>query len=243
MVIHACRTAFEAQNNYALKALIAGQCLLEYRENLNVSPSCHDGMTGRFLDKKPADRFDAWVERQIPDISRRTAYRWMEAAERVGRVQLGLRAHEDFTTTIEIEGAAPMPLSQALTLPEEALPAEALAFRQGLFDFMADRTLNDALNAVVDGESAAKRITLAAGGKKQKGQGDRKAFEEFTERKLKHLTTFFRAKLHTNQKAKIVTAFHSALRAWPRWVLEGLEDTCRAELKLTDHERAARTEF
>jgi len=169
----------------------------------------------------------------------------MDAAERIGRAQLGIAMSEDYRPVIEIEGAQSMSLSAALTLPEAELPPRALEFRQGLLDFMADKSLSEAVASVLDGESPAHRITRASGGKAHGGTRgeDRKAFEKFTEQKLKHLTTFFGAKLHVNQKSAILVEFNGALEKWPRWLVEGIADKCRTELKMTDEARKQRGSF
>lgn len=240
IVLKACHDAAHAQNDYALKALIAGQMLLEHQAAM--TPLSHSGTTGKFVAKKD-DGFQVWLEKK--GIAKTTAYRWMQAAERVARAQLGIPMHKEFSSVIEIEGAAPMSCSHALTAPEKNLPEEARRFRQAIFDFMADHTLNEALSAVVDGESDGKRITLAKGGKTKggKGSGDRKAFDEFAKTKLKHLTTFLGHKLTVNQKAQIVAAFDKALETWPRWVIEGLAEKCRTELKIAEADRAALATF
>jgi hypothetical protein len=240
-VIAACKEALNAQNDYALKALIAGQLLLEHREA--IAPSRHSGATGKFVAKTDEESFTKWIEKQ--GVAVRTAQRWMQAAERVCRAQLGIPMHETFSPVIEIGNGQTMSMSQALTLPEGKLAGPARAFRQGIFDFMAEHTLSEAATAVVDGESDGKRITLAAGGKKKggKGSGDRKAFDVFAKTKLKHLTTFMGRKLTVNQKAQIVAAFDAALEQWPRWIVEGLAEKCRSELKLAESDRSARATF
>lgn len=238
-VIAACREAAQQGQDYALKALIAGQLLIEHRASL-----CHDGKpspNGRNQHSE-GEAFGAWIEKQ--GIAARTAYRWMDAAERVSRAQLGIALHKPFSSVIEIEGGGAMALSQALTLPEAKLPEAALEYRQGVLDFMADHTLGEAARAVFDGESDGKRITLAAGGKKKGGQGgDRKAFDEFAKTKLKHLTTFLNQKLTVNQKAQIVAAFDRSLEQWPRWMIEALAEKCRTETKLSDAQRKEREGF
>ena len=241
-VLHACREAVAAGRTAAMKMLIAGQMLLEHREEMMT---CHSGKSLAWANKnKPeSDQFGLWLESN--GIASRTAYRWMDAAERIGRAQLGIAMSEDYRPVIEIEGAQSMSLSAALTLPEAELPPRALEFRQGLLDFMADKSLSEAVASVLDGESPAHRITRASGGKAHGGTRgeDRKAFEKFTEQKLKHLTTFFGAKLHVNQKSAILVEFNGALEKWPRWLVEGIADKCRTELKMTDEARKQRGSF
>lgn len=240
-VLHACREADAADRTAAIKKLVAGMMLAELRETF--SPCAHSGHTGRFVEKTEQDSWLKWLETN--GLKRQTVDRWMEAAERIGRAQLGIAMSEDYRPVIEVDGAQSMSLSQALTLPEADLPAEALEFRQGLLDFMADKSLSEAVASVLDGESPAHRITRASGGKAHGGTRgeDRKAFERFTQEKLKHLTTFFAAKLHVNQKGAILVEFNGALELWPRWLLEGIADKCRTELKMTDEARMQRRVF
>lgn len=239
-VFAAVDAAFSAGEDYALKALIAGQLLMEYREQLRVSHDEKPSINGRNQHSE-GESFTKEIEAHYPK-SVATVYRWIQAADRVSRAQLGLDLDAPFKPVIEIGDGKTISLSQALTLPEKQLPAQARNFRQGIFDFMADHTLGEAARAVFDGDSGAKRITLAAGGKKKggKGSGDRKAFDVFAKTKLKHLTTFMGQKLTVNQKSQIVTAFDTAIEHWPRWIVEGLAEKCRTELKLTDHDRASR---
>lgn len=240
-VIAACREASHAGHDYALKALIAGQLLIEQRASMIDSHGenrfAHGGK-----GREEGDQFTKWVAKQLPEVSQPTAYRWMQAAERVSRAQLGIPLHKEFSPVIEICGGETMALSAALTLPEAKLSEAARNYRQGIFEFMADHTLGEAARAVFDGESGAKRITLAAGGKTKggKGTGDRKAFDEFAKTKLKHLTTFLGQKLTVNQKSQIVAAFDRSLEQWPRWMLEGLAEKCRTELKLSEEQRKQR---
>lgn len=244
-ILAAYQDAVAHQNTAAIKMIICGYLLIEKRNAM--LPQCHSGTpvkireNGQF-SKNPEGRFDEWIE--ATGMTKRTAYRWMEAAERVGHCQLNVPLAMELPSTIDVEGVA-VPLSQALTAPEDELTAAALKFRQGVFEFMADKTLSDALNASLDGESPAHRITRAHAGKTKggKGQQDRKEFEKFTATKLGHLSTFFRQKLSQTQRALIIAAFHAALQAWPRWLLEAVADKCRTELKLDEIQRAARTEI
>lgn len=236
-ILAAYEDAQRAGETAVQKALICGQLLIEQREAMSF---CHDGKNlpwqGR---KKPeADQFVVWLADNCPAIPERTAYRWMKAAERSFAV-LKLPHHFD----IEAEVIA---LSSILTMPRAELSASAAKAQQLWLDFTADKSLADCLRDVIDGESPDHRIARAYNGKYANhsgGGGDRKEFEKFAALKLRHLTTFLRAKLHTNQKGLIVSAFNAALEAWPRWALEALSDKCRAELKLSDEERGARTDF
>lgn len=239
-VLAACENAKRLGGEYAFACLIAGQLLCEHRAAMQMTS--HDGKSWNDRTKKEADQFGKWLEKH--GVASSTAYRWMDCAERVVRAQLGLSASADVPEFIDVGGES-VRLSDALTASEKALSGKALKFKQDVFDFMADKTLTQALAACVDGESDPKRITLAAGGKKHGGSRgeDRKAFDKFTANKLKHLTTFFRHKLNANQKGMIIAAFNAALELWPRWLLEAIAEKCRTELKLSDHERDNRKGF
>ncbi len=239
-IVDAYQSARRAEADYATRALICGQLLLERRVEMCSS---HNGTSTALRRNQHSDgeSFEAWLE--SVGISKTTGYRWMEAAERVARLQLHIPAADDFSPFMEIGGEA-VPLSLALTAPEHELSAEALAFRQGVFDFMADKTISEAINAAVDGDSPASRISRAGNGKQKGGAGtqDRKEFEKFTATKLKHITTFVTQKLSTTQKGLIAAAFAVAMERWPRWLLEAIAEKAKSELKLSDPERAARKE-
>lgn len=181
LILTAYQEACTAEANYALKALICGQMLLE--KKALMSPLSHSETTGRFKAKKEEDNFGVWCEKV--GIRRATAYRWMDAADRVARIELGLNVGDDLPTAIEVDGVA-IPLSQALLAPAEELPEKARAFRQGVFDFMQDKSLAEAVRAAVDGEDDAHRISRAGLGKKAGGTRgeDRKDWPAFVARKL-----------------------------------------------------------
>lgn len=240
-VLAACARAQADLNSASLSCLIAGQLLAEHRAAM--ARTSHDGKSsihGRNQHSQD-EGFLEWLDDN--GLSKTTAYRWMDIAGRVAKLSLGLQTMDAVPDYIDIEGT--VTLSQALTAAEGDLTGKALKFRQAVFEFMADKTLSEALAACSDGESDPKRITLAAGGKRHGGTRgeDRKAFDEFTRRKLKHLTTFFSQHLSSGQKGEIVAAFNRAVESWPRWLLEALADKCRAELKLSDNDRATRMDF
>lgn len=179
-VIDACAQADRAERDYALKAMIAGSLLIEYRGYLAGLESNFRGARAtvsraslsRVLvhnQHSHSATFEGWLEQH--GIARRTAYRWMEAAERISRKNLGLREDHDLPTVIDVGGVA-VPLSRALTAPEAELSGAALEFRQSVFGFMADKTLAEAARAAFDGESPAHRISRAAAGKAHGGASD-----------------------------------------------------------------------
>jgi hypothetical protein len=150
-----------------------------------------------------------------------------------------------------------VPLSQALTAPEEELPTEAWEFRQGVFAFMADRTLSEAAVAAIDGESPASRISRA-GGKLAGGfRGeDRKNYPVFIARHFLKLNTNLAAwdKERQTRPAQFaqLTAVLAAIvnggrvvvddagrdvqvAGWPRSLCELLADLLKERLRKRDH--------
>jgi hypothetical protein len=206
-VLAACRDALGAQANFALKALIAGQLLIEYRwQLLDRGHLVHRGLGVSNVwykgNKSPDDKFYVWIESH--GFSLTTAKRWMEVASRVSRRALGLRLDDELSPVIDVESSLEHPassiaLSLALTADEKSLPPKALQYRQGVLAFMEDKTLSEALRACMDGESEAKRVTLAAGGKASGGSRgeDRKDFPRFI--------------------AKNLLSFSGNLRGWEKW--------------------------
>lgn len=196
-VLIACMEAVNHGKIYSIKALIAGQLLSEHRVAMMTS---HAEKSSKWKDKtKPeSDHFGKWLATKCAGISPATAYRWMDIAGRVARLQLNLGTAEAVPAYIDVGGEA-VPLSQALTAPEKDLGKAAIKFRQDVFDFMADKSLTEALAACVDGESDPKRITLAAGGKKHGGSKgeNRKDFPLFI--------------------SKNMLALNGNLKGWEKW--------------------------
>lgn len=249
-VMAACQAAKATGKDYALKAIIAGQMLLEFRAQMaRVGTSTNPNGRNQHSE---GEGFLAAVAKF--GINHKTAYSWMECAERVARAGLGMNTSGAFPPAIEIEGAAPMLLSHALTAPEKGLPEEALTFRQAIFDFMADHTLADAACAVADGSSPGKRITLAAGGKVHGGKGsakrsDRKDFARFVLENLEVLSSHIARwpKLSAAQKTEMGAFLRAALLGqevatarrpkpvkfplWPEEVCELAIETLRERLR------------
>lgn len=234
-VLAACQAAARAEADYATKAVIAGLLLLEHRQALC---SCHSG-TGKTNDvirhnqHTSSDKnFTLWIERN--GIAKRTAYRWMGAAECVARLQLGLQTAEPLLPYIDVEGVS-VPLSQALTAPEAELPPKAMAFRQGVFDFMSDKTLAEAMTAALDGESPAHRITRAAAGKLHGGTRgeDRKAWHTFVAEKLSDVGSHLKhwRSFTADQKTATLEAFTRQVEKWPTPVLEHIKKAAQLELQ------------
>lgn len=236
VIIDACAAAADAEVNYATKALIAGQLLSEKRHSLMT---CHDGKSS-WTDKNKPDhqQFGLWLSTH--GIPQRTAYRWMECAERVLRLHSGATMDQEWQPYLDVESQV-IPYSQVLTLPEADLPERARTLRQNVFEFMEHKSLGEAARAALDGHSPGKRITLAGNGLSKGGthdHDDRKAFDKFATVKLQHLTTFFDRELTTAQQGRIAAAFEAAMERWPTWILEVIRNKAAAELKASAIERA-----
>lgn len=243
-VLSACQDAMHAEHDYATKAVIAGMLLSEFRHSL--ARSCHSGNSvanAAFKHNQNTpkqDLFLPWLNSH--GIAQRTAYRWMNAAERVARHQLRLPAAALFSPFIDIQGEQ-VPLSRALLAstpsdgdPGSYLPPKLAEFRQSFFDFMSDKTLAEATRAAVDGESPAHRITRAASGKSDGGTTgeDRKAWHTFIAEKLSDISSHLKhwRSFTTPQKECTQEALLNAVEKWPTPVLEHLQKAIKLELTL-----------
>jgi hypothetical protein len=229
-VLEACRAAAKAEDDYVQKAVLAGVLLLERRFAMEA------GSTENWdsHSKPDADKFTAWLSKvglKIP-----TAYRWMAAAENAARSALRIDSAMPFTPAIDIGGQM-VPISTAL-LPDakpSTINPQLSTFRQGFFDFMADKSISEAARAVVDGESPAHRITRAARGKLDGGSRgeDRKAWHTFIGVKLSDISGHLNhwKSFSASQKESTEEAFTRALEKWPTPLLEHLAKQIKAQLQ------------
>lgn len=93
----------------------------------------------------------------MPELSQRTAYRWMEAAERVQKALAGSLPQLD------------APLSTVIDIDAEPSTPEAKKAQQLWLDFTQDKTLADILRDVTLEGDKPHRITRAHAGKTQGG--------------------------------------------------------------------------
>lgn len=195
--IQAWESATKAGQDYTFRAVLAGTLLVEFRaelsdaarvqlhdsdsykpqsrnSDLRMSHSGTSSLRGRNQHNSEAG-FYAWLDKH--GLCKTTAYRWMEAAERVCRKVLGLSMAEPLPT---VPGEAiAVPISMALSAPESELTIGAIEFRRAVIEFLADKTLGEATLAAVDGEADGSRITRAAAGReahRAAGAKERKAF-------------------------------------------------------------------
>lgn len=246
-VIEACRAAAEAEVGYAMAAMIAGQLLIEKRHSLQMTS--HDGKSSWTDRTKPESaQFGAWLE--TSGIARNTAYRWMDCAERVLRLHLGLTLGDDYVPFIEIGGQV-VPHSQVLTMPEAELPEAARKLRQDVFDFMEDKTLGEAARAAFGGDSPSHRITRAGGGRLRGGthaSDDRKSFHKFVAKKLKEIDSHLAHwdSMTPVQRAEITSVVVAAMSGetfkpagmapvafalWPEALCEAMAEALRLRLR------------
>jgi hypothetical protein len=257
LVISTCQALIEEEKGLAIKRIIAGAMLIEFRHHMM---SCHaDNSSANWHDRTKTCGFKDWLERN--EIPQRSAYRWMENAEIILRKRLGLSGAEAFSPVIDIGGES-IPISQALTAPDSDLSADALNFKQGLFQFMADKTIAEAVRASLDGESPAHRISRAANGKLHGGAPDiatdpeaRKNFPKFIASNLKKLNGNLAGwerwrKNNPAQYQQVAAIFRSVINGgnvqvdesgastpiapWPRSLCELIADLLKERLRKHD---------
>jgi hypothetical protein len=189
-----------------------------------------EGAASRSNTKPEHTKFGLWLQTNCPQISHRTAYRWMELSQRVvGHCGL------------ELENAA-TPLSDALSQPESSLAPQALQWRQTIFAFLAGKTMKEAIAGVVVEGDEPHRLTRSFNGKSAGGYHgeNRRDYARYLASHFQIATKFLNEKISPAQKSKISAAAGQAVQHWPRWFLAELAENLKTELKLSDEQRAAR---
>lgn len=243
-VIELCAAAAEKGLEYACKAVIAGFALLEYRAFLGSNGrTSHSGTSSLIHGRNQHSEgvgFDAWLREN--HLAKSTAHRWMEAAEAVARLLMRVPTGHPWAPVIEVEGEV-ISISQAMSAPEAELPPPALEFRTELLEFMADKTIADALSAAIDGDSPASRIARAGNGKHAGGHHgeDRKDFVLFGARALKNFLAHVGARdgkqgghfeaLSPTQRNQVCEYVGLTLKGMPDEMLEYARDAAAQELK------------
>ena len=202
-------------------AIVVGQLLLE--QKAFVSPLCHDGTTGKFSGKKGSS-FDEWLDQNCPQIPRRTAFRWMDLADRVSRVIRRIGVGLPCSQTLELSTGETIPISMALTQPPEELPETALQYRNDVLEFVSGKTMKDCLAAVIVEGDETHRISRAGNGQVTGGTRgeDRKDYPSFVEKKIGHITHFVEATSEEVAQARIIASFDTALSVWPDWLVAAI---------------------
>ncbi len=181
-VKNAVETAKKAGIHYTIRALIAGQTLLEYRAAVNYKS--HGGTVKVNKNKSSSE-----VKRGFDDvleslsIARTTGYRWMEAAQRVAGAVWPHRppALQD-NGLVQIGGS--LVRISALIDPASDSASEAEADeRDRYFALIADKTLKDCLRGIIIDGNDAHAFTRAHNGQRANGAGfngkSRKDFATF----------------------------------------------------------------
>lgn len=222
--------AVSAQDTAIRLALMCGQLAWEQREAMKLAAG--KGWHGD-------SGFQTWLRNACPDVSIRTLYRWMDASERV-------REQAKLPSVIDVEAEA-VPLSAALADEHcSTAVADGRTARQLWLEFTADRSLSEILRGVVVAETKEpKAITLGYVGAHAVGSGhnpavDRTDAPTYIARALDAILGHLSRKLSESRKARICGSLGLFLQHAPRFVLEEVERVARAELKLSDTERAAR---
>ena len=165
--------AQNAQSDFVPKAILAGQILLEC-----VNTKLCSSWTNDSVDASPDATLEEIIAEYFPTLRRVTALRWMAAAKRVMCVLHELH-HAFPAIELELDGEKQR-ISYVLTAPESDCSRAMLTFRESFDIFLKDKTLSEATEATLDGESEAHRITRAANGKRKGGKGgNRRAYARF----------------------------------------------------------------
>jgi len=146
---HEIVETLHAAEAVARRAIRCGQLLIERREALMA------GQTAWKDNTKPTeDQFSTWLTRVVPELSVRTAYRWMEAAE---RTQAALAAK----WPKELD----LPTSQVISADGgDTLTGPARQAHQLWLDFTGNKTIADILRDVTLDGDKPHRITRAHAG-------------------------------------------------------------------------------
>jgi hypothetical protein len=166
----------------------------------------------------------AWVAESFPEISHDTAERWMAHAKRI--TGFVLRDHRPS-----------VPVSQLLNGDGDELNEADTEARQLLLDFMANKTIKEALAAAVtEGDDA--RAARAVAGKSTGGtRGEnRKDFPRFAARHLSDLTYHLAPfeKFGDDEVEIVARAMREQVARWPRPALELFAEAAKSDLKRRD---------
>jgi hypothetical protein len=239
-VIAVCQAALEAVDDCVRKAVLAGFFLLEYRQQI-LTAHCEPGKTndghqlikhGRYTP--PEQNFSLWIESNGIPIS--TAKRWMCTAERIARLELKLDMENGFVPFLNVDNLV-VPLSQALTAPENDLPQRALEFRSFVLRFLKDKSLAEAARAAIDGDSPANRVTRAGGGKLRGGKDsegrNRRDFPRLVSERMHELSAHLRHwnRMTPSHREAILDKIVVGCEKWPTPVIEHLAKAIKLELQ------------
>lgn len=212
-VARAVGDALATADQAVRKAIVAGQMLAEIRAAL------------------PHGTWLPWLRQHCPALSDDRAERWIKASANA-MLGYGIAARE-----IDI------PVTRLLTAPAAELTKAQALVQTDFFAWLDGKTIKDCLSGVVVEGDEPHRITRAVNGATHGGAGgDRKDFPAFIGKALATVGSHLRHDLTPAQRAAVGAAFDRASAAWPRWLCEILAEATRRECKLSDAQRAARTE-
>ena len=228
---------FKAAAGHAVfHAISCGQMLLEKSSAMNQS---HRGTGSNFDPNKPdSENFNLFLREKCPEISRTTAYRWMDISFRI-------------LSYLELTGEGEIPLSKLLQEPDSAQ-------RNALDTYLANKpTMREALAGVVVEGDDASRLTRAQNGAAHGGFNgeDRKDFPLFvgkhllainanlekwdqfrTERpaQFQEIAANFRAVICGGKIKSNAQGDTREVAGWPRSACELMADILRERLRMRD---------
>lgn len=188
-------------------ALYVGQLLIEAKAVIGHGP------------------FSGWCEEKLPEISLRTAQRWMAATANIVKAL-------DLTPNVTVRGMV-LKLSEVIAPDQEPREKAALAARQAFLACVEGKTLKELSGVMLYGDDP-RRIANAHNGRTLGGGGgDRKAWDQFIARKLSDVSAHLgHWKSFTPEQVEYTqTRFAHALEKWPTPLLEALRKQLGEELK------------
>lgn len=226
-----------------IKAAIHGA--MNAVENAKQQCMAAGQMLNEIQDTLPHGEFLPWLEKNLPEIHRSTASRWMRAAANIVKALPPMVIDVDMVTVSEI-----------LTAPDADLTEDMRNYKQQWLNFTADKTIKDCLDGVCVEGDAGHRVDRAINGKLKGGVGkqtDRKDFPLFIAVKLKDIAAHLQSydKMTAAQRSEIEAIFRAAIlgddfrlsrgakgrlfafKTWPKVLSQIASDTLKERLKGT----------
>lgn len=179
-----------ARDGFIREALTFGQMLMEERHLLSSS---HSGKRSWNDGTKPGeDQFAVLIETEF-NLTRTTAYRWMDAADRVAlAVFPGRTLNQTDAGLINIEDEL-VPISKLLTTADSELMPAQLTAKSKWLNFISEKSMRQILAVVCTEGGDAHGITRSHNGRTKGGKGnvDRKDWPYFMAERFKDLSSHF----------------------------------------------------
>ena len=195
-IIGAVREALTAVEGARQKCMAAGQLLNDFKATL------HHG------------EFAVWREKNLPEVSDRTAQLWMRAAENI------VKALPEGAIDVET-----ISISEVLSTPDHCLSPANLKYKQAWLDFTNDKTIKECLNGVFVEGDEGHRVDRAINGKTMGGKGnvDRKDWPVFVAVKLNDITAHLAhwKKMSHIQRSEIEQAVRANILGEPTKLIRG----------------------